>query len=133
MISVLKKLLGAPVEIAATYFTRRAELKDAKHSREIDQISQGRRDDVELSKIDIANAGWKDEFWTIVLATPFIGAFIPGLQPYMREGFAVISEYPTWAQYYLGVSVLTAFGWRSAKAVIKRDTTQDNPINEKRN
>ena len=85
--------------------TRGAELRDAKHARKIDMVRAGQVDDTELSKLDIRNPGWKDKFWTVVLATPFIGAVVPGLQSYMLEGLRHHREVSA-----LGAILLGRFG-----------------------
>ena len=58
---------------------------------------------------------WKDEFWTIVLAIPAIGCFIPGGAAIMVEGFEALEMMPEFYQYWLGVAVLSAFGIRIIK------------------
>lgn len=64
----------------------------------------------EMIQAEQSQFSWKDEFWTIVLAIPLVGAFIPPIVPYIQEGFRVISEMPTFYQYWVGVSVLASFG-----------------------
>jgi hypothetical protein len=55
---------------------------------------------------------WKDEWFTIILSIPLIGAFIPKLAPYILKGFEVLAECPDWYKGALGVAIGAAFGMR---------------------
>ena len=56
---------------------------------------------------------WKDEFLVILISIPIIMCFIPGLAPYVSEGFAVLKDTPQWYQYsFLGIIAAT-FGLRA--------------------
>jgi hypothetical protein len=46
--------------------------------------------------------------------------FIPAAVPYVKEGFAVLKEIPTWYQYLLSVIVAASFGVRSAVGFMNR-------------
>ncbi len=61
----------------------------------------------------IENSGWKDEWFTILLSLPVIGAFGPkALQDQILNGFRVIAEMPVWFQTAFAVAVSAAFGYR---------------------
>lgn len=68
--------------------------------------------DWEIKSID--HSGWKDEFWTIVLATPFILGFIPGMTQYVMDGFLAFGQAPTWYQNILMIVITAPFGVRVA-------------------
>lgn len=55
---------------------------------------------------------WKDEFWTIVLAIPMIGCFIPKLAPHIMKGFEVLQQTPDWYKAAVGLAIGAAFGYR---------------------
>lgn len=55
---------------------------------------------------------WKDEWFTIILSIPLIGAFIPKLAPYILSGFEVLALCPDWYKAALGVAIGAAFGMR---------------------
>ncbi len=55
---------------------------------------------------------WKDEFWTIVLAIPMIGCFIPKLAPHIMNGFEVLQQTPDWYKAAVGLAIGAAFGYR---------------------
>tara|TARA_R100000808_G_scaffold21289_1_gene46048 strand:- start:3 stop:332 length:330 start_codon:yes stop_codon:yes gene_type:complete len=68
------------------------------------------------------NAGnsWKDEWLTVLFSLPLVMCFIPSAVPYVKDGFAVLQEMPTWYQYMLSVIVAASFGVRSAVGIMNR-------------
>lgn len=58
----------------------------------------------------IKNSGWKDEFFTLVLALPAVLCFIPGMADVVSDGFKALQQTPTWYQVCLLVAVGSAFG-----------------------
>jgi len=69
----------------------------------------------EMIQAESGRFSWKDEFWTIVLSMPLVGAFFPQLVPYIEEGFRVIQGMPEFYQWWVGVAILTSFGVRAIK------------------
>jgi len=61
-----------------------------------------------------AGTSWKDEWLTILFSIPLILCFIPYFVPYVKEGFAVLDEMPSWYRYLLSVIVAASFGVKSA-------------------
>lgn len=55
---------------------------------------------------------WKDEALMIILFAPFVAAFVPMLQVYVKEGFAIIGELPVWYQASLVGIIAASFGLR---------------------
>ena len=54
---------------------------------------------------------WKDEFkGLVVLLTPAVLVFIPGMRDHVNEGFAVLSTLPDWYQYLLFIAISASFG-----------------------
>ena len=68
------------------------------------------------------NAGnsWKDEWLTVLFSLPLVMCFIPSAVPYVKQGFIVLQEMPTWYQYMLSVIVAASFGVRSAVGIMNR-------------
>ena len=52
---------------------------------------------IEASKDEI----WKDEAWTVCFILIVAGNFVPGIQPFMQQGFDNMASAPTfqWAVY----------------------------------
>ena len=79
---------------------RKMEFDDAIHKRKLDLVSQGLTADMnwEMEFARQAQTTWKDEYTLIVISIPAVMAFIPALAPYVKDGFAAISETPLWYQ-----------------------------------
>ncbi len=71
-------------------------------------------------------SSWKDEWFTIILSIPLIGAFIPKIAPYILEGFEVLEACPAWYKAAVGVAIGAAFGMRKYA-----DWTMNNFTKEK--
>ena len=69
--------------------------------------------DVAWENLSIENAGWKDEWFTLMLSVPVVMCFIPGGAPYVQAGFAALSaSTPEWFTYAFLVAVGSSFGVR---------------------
>lgn len=110
MINILSQLIS-PV---MNYFTKKSEQKTEIKKKQIDRVVKADDSLAEWERIQAENGkhSWKDEFWTVTLAIPAIGCFIPGGAEIMTEGFIALKQMPDFYQYWLGVAVLAAFGIR---------------------
>jgi len=77
-----------------SFFSKRSERKDrikeAKVNAEIQRLAN-----------TSDQSGWKDEYLVFLWSLPAIMAFVPKLQPYVREGFLILeSTTPDW--YVIG-------------------------------
>ena len=97
-----------------------AAIKQAVAEANIQKIATGQAADIqweqEMAKGSVLS--WKDEYWTIVLSIPAVMSFIPGLSPYVVEGFAALNGTPDWYQGLLMVAIGAAFGvqvWKKVK------------------
>lgn len=76
----------------------------------------------DLKWADQAASSWKDEFMLIIWAMPLIGLFVPGIRPYVLDGFEYLKgfhpEAPLW--YMAGWAIIFAatFGFKSAAALM---------------
>lgn len=59
---------------------------------------------------EASDNSWKDEFALVVLLTPAILVFVPGMRNHVNEGFAVLSTLPDWYQYLLFIAISASFG-----------------------
>ena len=107
--SIWAGILGKLPQAAATYFTRRAELKaealkqerelrDALHQRQVDLVKAGLAADAtwEIESLRAHAGGWKDEFVLLVLSAPLVMCFIPGMAKYVKAGFDALADTPWW-------------------------------------
>lgn len=109
--SILNNVLG----MASDWFAARRARSQARLEADI-QIERSRAQaDVDWDTIQAQNSGtsWKDEWWTLVLSAPLIAIFIPGLQPYVMDGFASLQDVPEWYLAVVALAVSAAFGYRA--------------------
>jgi len=113
---LLGALLGAPAEQVAEYFKEKQRLKSEFKLARLRARVAGERakearaiaadtNDHEWSLLQIQNSGWKDEFVLIVVSTPFILGFVPGMDKYVHAGFNNLANTPVWYQ----VMIVTIF------------------------
>ena len=65
----------------------------------------------EMQRLLIAHS-WKDEAWTICFIIILGMCFVPALQIYVAEGFAILEETPHWFQWACLASIGASFGLR---------------------
>ena len=68
--------------------------------------------DADLAAIQAQRYSIKDEILMVIIFAPFVGSFIPGLQPYVIEGFQAIKDTPTWYQSVVVGICISVFGLR---------------------
>lgn len=84
------------------------QIEKAKQTSAIKIAEKAQAHDIEWDMIMAKGSqdSWKDELWTIVFVIPLVMAFVPGLQPYVEQGFENLRQTPDW--YLYGVSTLLA-------------------------
>jgi hypothetical protein len=105
------ELLTKKSEIKAAADKQRSEIEAALQTKKLEQIEKSGDYEQAWNLAQINNSGFKDELWTIILATPFVACFIPGLQSYVLEGFKIIETTPEWYRYFVGIAISAAFGY----------------------
>jgi hypothetical protein len=68
--------------------------------------------DYDLEALKQSQFSWKDEYLIVVLFTPVIMAFVPGLRPYAEAGFDCIESMPVWYQASVLGIIAAVFGLR---------------------
>lgn len=112
-------LISAIASIGSQWLSNRNDIATAKHEAKIARIKQ--EVDWETAMAEGSLTSWKDEFWTIVIATPLILVFFPETRPWIVDGFTAIQTVmPEWYIYVLSVAVASAFGVRSIIGSIKK-------------
>lgn len=101
-------LVGPLVDLAKQHFTNKAEEKQAEHQAKIKRIEGDQQWDTQQA--ENAGSSWKDEWFTLLLSIPMIGAFIPDFVPYIQEGFNVLSSMPDFYKGFLGAAIAASFG-----------------------
>lgn len=123
---------GALIGLATGWLKQQGDLAEAKLKAKVIKIeSQARIEEARVQAyinlaanaqdhenaweriaVEQASTSWKDEWWTILLSVPIIGAFVPGIQPYVLAGFANLEMAPDWYLAAVGIAVAFAFGFR---------------------
>jgi hypothetical protein len=88
------------------------KLAQAKTNSMIRIMETQQTADIAWENLSISNSGWKDEYWTLILSIPAIMCFIPGMDVYVRAGFASLTDCPEWYQWAVGIAIGSAFGIR---------------------
>ena len=116
---------------AADWVRRRDTLKSVALEAEVaelkakaDMAAYRAKADLEwdISWADQASKSWKDEFMLVLWAIPMIGLFVPGLRPFVMEGFDYLrlfhDDAATW--YMAGWAIIFAatFGFKQAAALM---------------
>lgn len=121
--SIISTLLGSFSETAAEVYL---EKKRLKHAREMEKLkgkvayeiakteraARSEGYDADWETLSIQNSGWKDEATWIVLSIPIVLVFVPGLQPYIAQGFDHLDNLPDWYRWLVVMIYGATFGIR---------------------
>lgn len=114
---IVKAVTGAGASIIGGWQDRKTakvqskiQITEAKTTAEITRIERRGDADIKWENTSLEKSGWKDEFWTIVIAVPTIMCFIPGLVQYALDGFNALKQTPLWYQSLVATAVGSAFG-----------------------
>lgn len=117
--TLVKNVLGVGTAIAEGWQERKKvklenDLAISKASTEakIVRMQTEQNGDIAWERLSIEGAGWKDEWFTIVLSLPAILCFIPSLAPYIERGFEALSTCPGWYKWAFCVAVASSFGYK---------------------
>lgn len=114
--SIVGSLLGKVAPKVAEYYQKKLELKYqyklTKWESKIRRAEAAEQRDHEWEQMQIRNSGWKDEYVLILLSIPLVGVFIPGLQPYILQGFQTLGQTPQWYQWLIVLIFTAVYGIR---------------------
>ncbi len=88
------------------------KIAEAKTLSTVERIKRREIADIRWENTSIDHSGWKDEFWTLIIALPLVMCFIPGLDKYALRGFEVLEQTPEWYRWAVGIAIGSAFGVR---------------------
>ena len=74
----------------------------------------------DMTALQNSQSSWKDEYLLLVFSVPFVMAFIPQLQEYVKVGFEVLENTPEWYRWALAIMISSSFGVRSFLKIMKR-------------
>jgi len=120
-LSLITGMFSTGAEVYKVKVENRRKIVEAKHDLKLAKIhaETGRVNKVieattnwDMEAMRQSQFSWKDEALMIILFAPFVGAFIPGLQKYIKSGFETIAELPLWYQLSLVGIIAASFGLR---------------------
>ena len=103
-------IIGAVGEIAGSWVKGKADEAKAKQKAKLKVIeNEGNWEQIMARG---SATSWKDEWFTIILSIPLIGAFIPDFVPYIMAGFQALQATPEWYQWSVLAAISASFGLR---------------------
>lgn len=92
----------------------KVKMQEKQLEAELESVRRAAEVDADWDRIQAKNSlsSWKSEFWTLILATPLIMCFIPGMAEYAYTGFKNLEQVPEWYIIAVGVAIASAFGFR---------------------
>lgn len=115
---MLQMLIGPAMDLAKDFVKGKAEEKKAIQQRKIQAIQNDA--DWENKMADATANSWKDEFWTIVLASPVIAVMYgvatddQSVMDRVNQAFVALDTLPEWFTYCLFISISASYGLKSA-------------------
>ena len=73
----------------------------------------------EASAVDQMQGSIKDEIALIVLLTPAVLVFIPGMTDHIKAGFEALHSLPSYYQHLLYIAISASFGIKGASGAMK--------------
>ena len=89
-----------------------AWLEAAAVEAKIRMLETSQAGDIAWENTSINNAGWKDEWFTVLLSIPAALCFLPGGEVYVVNGFHALDSCPEWYRWSFLVAVGSSFGYR---------------------
>jgi len=116
---MIQALIGPIANLAGTWFQNKIEKTKADGQAKVAEAKARANVAEKVAAGEIAWEGkmadatvdsWKDEFALVVLLTPAILVFIPGMTDYVKQGFDILATLPEWYQYLLYIAISASFG-----------------------
>ena len=116
---MIQALIGPIANLAGTWFQNKIEKTKADGQAKVAEAKARANVAEKVAAGEIAWEGkmadatvdsWKDEFALVVLLTPAILVFIPGMTDYVKQGFDILATLPEWYQSLLYIAISASFG-----------------------
>jgi hypothetical protein len=114
---MIGQILGSLGGLATSYIDGKTAVKKAEAHTKM-KIATGEIS-WEQAAIEASRDSWKDEAWTLCFIFIVLGSFVPGLQPYMEQGFKNLEAAPSWFSWAMYASIAASFGIRTMKGLKK--------------
>ena len=113
-ITALISTLGG---LAADWLNNKREEKNNIHQAKMQRIANDQQWDI--MQAENAGTSFKDEWFTILLSIPLVGAFV-GYRDEVAAGFATLEGMPDYYKMFLAAAVAASFGMKSLAGVFKK-------------
>jgi len=100
------------------------QIEKARAESKIAMLKSAQNHKFEWEEQAVKNAGWKDDWFVLVLTAPAILVFWPDMQPTVKSGFEALKELPEWYRYALLIAIGSSFGvkkitdWKKIKGLL---------------
>jgi hypothetical protein len=112
---MIAQIIGSLGGLATSYIDGKTAVKKAEAETKM-KIATGEIS-WEQAAIEASRDSWKDEAWTLCFIFIVLGSFVPGLQPYMEQGFKNLEAAPSWFSWAMYCSIAASFGIRTMKGL----------------
>jgi len=124
LISPITTILGWGMTTLTEYIEHKRQLKLLERQAEIEaaKVEIANAANADAVAVEDAKKSWKDEITLAVIYVPFVGCFIPGAAPYIKQGFMIINTVvPNWFTALFTALCLSVMGARvMAKHILPR-------------
>ncbi len=110
-------IIGELVGIVQTWLKGKQVVQAARDERAAEVIKQQGNWEEIMATGSVTS--WKDEWLTIMVSIPLMGAFIPSATPYITAGFEALDHMPGWYKTAVGVVFSASFGVRSVIGLMR--------------
>jgi len=95
-------------------------IREAETDARIKRLQSAQDGDLKWENLSIDKAGWKDDYWTILISVPAVMCFCgPAAAEWVRQGFAALNTCPQWYQWAFAIAFGSAFGVREFTKFMK--------------
>lgn len=110
-------IISGVTSLASDYMATRkakveskAKIEEAKTEAQIAQLRRVAETETnyDMEALRQTQYSWKDEFALVVVVFPFIGAFLPWTQPYIKEGWIFLSEHTPQEYWFIFSGAIAA-------------------------
>ena len=105
---MLPQIIAGVVGLTSNWLDNKKSKQQATHEKDLEVIKN--TTDWEVQQAKNSQNSWKDEWFTVVLSVPLVGAFVPTMVPYIHEGFRVLNDMPDFYKGFLGTAIAASFG-----------------------
>jgi len=126
LLGLIQSVVGAGTSLVSGWQNRKTakveskiQIDEAVTNAEIKRIDKRGSADIAWEDTSLKQSGWKDEFWTIIIAIPMVMCFIPGLVGYVERGFEALEKTPMWYQALVATAFASAFGVKKFVSFMK--------------